>query len=123
MYTESLTAQHSGISNDVHLFSEVGLSLVHHYRVLVQIGPSTCCVSWEVFGAAALSPTGEHGPVSGRAIRRCLLAGAIDGRSDGCFVSSTQTPPPASMGHESACTDRALTYRAGPADGGGSSGV
>ena len=30
---ESLTAQHSGISNDVLLFSEVGLSLVHHYRV------------------------------------------------------------------------------------------
>ena len=30
---ESLTAQHSGISNDVLLFSEVGLSLVHHYHV------------------------------------------------------------------------------------------
>ena len=30
---ESLTAQHAGISNDVLLFSEVGLSLVHHYRV------------------------------------------------------------------------------------------
>ena len=30
---ESLTAQHSGISNDVLLFSVVGLSLVHHYRV------------------------------------------------------------------------------------------
>ena len=29
----SLTAQHSGISNDVLLFSEVRLSLVHHYRV------------------------------------------------------------------------------------------
>ena len=33
VYVESLTAQHSGISNDVLLFSEVGLSLVHHYRV------------------------------------------------------------------------------------------
>ena len=33
VYAESLTAQHSGISNDVLLFSEVGLSLVHHYRV------------------------------------------------------------------------------------------
>ena len=32
-YAESLSAQHSGISNDVLLFSEVGLSLVHHYRV------------------------------------------------------------------------------------------
>ena len=33
LYEESLTAQHSGISNDVLLFSEVGLSLVHHYHV------------------------------------------------------------------------------------------
>ena len=33
LYAESLPAQHSGISNDVLLFSEVGLSLVHHYRV------------------------------------------------------------------------------------------
>ena len=32
-YAESLSAQRSGISNDVLLFSEVGLSLVHHYRV------------------------------------------------------------------------------------------
>ena len=28
LYAESLSAQHSGISNDVLLFSEVGLSLV-----------------------------------------------------------------------------------------------
>ena len=33
LYAESLTAQHSGISNDVLLFSEVGFSLVHHYRM------------------------------------------------------------------------------------------
>ena len=32
-YAESLSAQHSGISNDVLLLSQVGLSLVHHYRV------------------------------------------------------------------------------------------
>ena len=32
-YTESLSAQRSGISNAVLLFSEVGLTLVHHYRV------------------------------------------------------------------------------------------
>ena len=74
-------------------------------------------------GGIWISPTGEHGPVnSGRAIRRCLLAGAIDGRSDGCFgfhASSAQTPPAASTGHESACTDRTSTYGAGPADGGG----
>ena len=33
VYTESLTSRHSGISNDVLLFSDTGLSLVHHYRV------------------------------------------------------------------------------------------
>ena len=33
LYEESLSAKHSGISNDVLLFSELGLSLVHHYRV------------------------------------------------------------------------------------------
>ena len=32
-YAESLSPQRSGISNDVLLFSEVGLTLVHHYRV------------------------------------------------------------------------------------------
>ena len=33
VYTDSLTSRHSGISNDVLLFSHIGLSLVHHYRV------------------------------------------------------------------------------------------
>ena len=33
VYTESMTSRHSGISNDVLLFSDIGLSLVHHYRV------------------------------------------------------------------------------------------
>ena len=33
VYTESLTSRHSGISNDVLLFSDIGFSLVHHYRV------------------------------------------------------------------------------------------
>ena len=32
-YAESLSPKRSGISNDVLLFSEVGLMLVHHYRV------------------------------------------------------------------------------------------
>ena len=30
---DSLTSRHSGISNDVLLFSDIGLSLVHNYRV------------------------------------------------------------------------------------------
>ena len=33
VYTESLTSRHSGISNDILLFSDSGLSLAHHYRV------------------------------------------------------------------------------------------
>ena len=33
VYTESLTSRHSGISNDVLLFSDISLSLVRHYRV------------------------------------------------------------------------------------------
>ena len=33
VHTESLTSRHSGISNDVLLFSNIGLSLIHHYRV------------------------------------------------------------------------------------------
>ena len=33
VYTDSLTSRHSGISNDVLLFSDIGLSLVHHYRL------------------------------------------------------------------------------------------
>ena len=32
-YAESLLPKRSGISNNVMLFSEVGLTLVHHYRV------------------------------------------------------------------------------------------
>ena len=33
VYMESLTSRHSGISNDILLFSDIGLSLTHHYRV------------------------------------------------------------------------------------------
>ena len=33
VYTDSLMSRHSGVSNDVLLFSDIGLSLVHHYRV------------------------------------------------------------------------------------------
>ena len=32
VYTESLMPRHSGISNDILLFSDIGLSLSHHYR-------------------------------------------------------------------------------------------
>ena len=32
-WTESLKAEHSGISTDIVLFGKIGLSLVHHYRI------------------------------------------------------------------------------------------
>ena len=32
VFTDSLTSRHSSISNDVLLFSDIGLSQVHHYR-------------------------------------------------------------------------------------------
>ena len=37
--TRSLASRHSGISNDVLLFSDVGLSLVHHFRVHNRVLP------------------------------------------------------------------------------------
>ena len=33
VWTDSMTPRHSGISTDVLLFSDIGLSLVHHYRL------------------------------------------------------------------------------------------
>ena len=33
LWTESMRLEHSGISTDILLFSELGLSLTHHYRV------------------------------------------------------------------------------------------
>ena len=33
VWSDSLTSQHSGISTDVLSFSDIGLSLVHHYRI------------------------------------------------------------------------------------------
>ena len=33
VYTESLTSRHSGISNDILLFGDIGMTLSHHYRV------------------------------------------------------------------------------------------
>ena len=33
VYMESLTSRHSGISNDILLFGDIGMTLLHHYRV------------------------------------------------------------------------------------------
>ena len=123
LYAESLTAQHSGISNDVLLFSEVGLSLVHHYRVH-RIGRPHAAFRGKYL---AQLRAGEHDPVdSGRAIRRCLFAGVIDGTPDGyfgCHASSAWTSPPAGTDHGYACPNCASTYGTGPMYGGRSRGV
>ena len=39
VYMDSLTARHSGISTEISLFSDISLSLTHHYRVHRRGGP------------------------------------------------------------------------------------
>ena len=39
VWTDSLMPRHSGISTDVLRFSDIGLSLVHHYRVHKRVLP------------------------------------------------------------------------------------
>ena len=123
---KSLTAQHSGISNDILLFSEVGV-FASSLLSRAQSGPASCYVSWEIFGAAARSPTGEHYHAdSRRAIRPCLFFRVVHGRPDGwfrCYASATWTSTAAGKDHGYACTDRASAYGAGPADGSRGRGV
>ena len=125
VYAESLTSRHSGISNDVLLFRDIGLSLSS-----AQEGCSTRRVSQELFGAAVRSPTAAYGPADRRrATRRCLLGSAMCGRTSGCFVCRASTvqmrdwSPAASTGHGAARTDRSSTHGAGPAGCGGGRGV
>ena len=127
VYAESLTSRHSGISNDMLLFSDIGLSLVHHYRVHKR-GPPHATFHRNYLNYR--SPTAANGPADcGRATRRCLLGSAMCGRASGCFVcraSTVQTrnwSPVASMGHAATRTDRSLTHGAGPAGCGGGHGV
>ena len=62
VYTESLTSRRSGISNDVLLFSEVGLSLVHHYRVHKRGLPHAAFRG--TYLAQLRSPTAAYGPAN-----------------------------------------------------------
>ena len=43
VYTESLTSRHSGISNDILLFGDIGMTLSHHYRVHKKGVPHVTC--------------------------------------------------------------------------------
>ena len=126
LYAESLSAQHSGISNDY-------CSVRWGCRWSITIACTEWAglmlyVSWEVLGAAARSLTGEHDQSdSGRAIRPCLPSGGIHDRPDGrvgCYALASGTSPATTRTDSGyACSDRALAYRAGPTDGGGSRGV
>ena len=65
-YAESLSAQRSGISNNVLLFSEVGLSLVHHYRVHSVGRPHAMFRGKHLTQLRALLPTRTTTPTVGR---------------------------------------------------------
>ena len=58
VYTESLMSRHSRISNDVLLFSDIGLSLVQHYLIYRRAAP--CSVSQELH----VSTTSSGAPAS-----------------------------------------------------------
>ena len=70
VYTDSLTSRHSGISNDILLFSDIGLSLMHHYWVHKKGVPhvafrkdymSQLCAMWPL-PAAQLAQRGSPEP-------------------------------------------------------------
>ena len=61
VYTDSLTLRHSGMSNNILLFSDIGLSLAHHYRVHKS---SPCRISQELYVAAPRSTAPTCGYVN-----------------------------------------------------------
>ena len=66
LYEESLSAKYSGISNDVLLFSELGLSLVHHYRVHKSGRPHAMFRGKYLAQLRALLPVKTIAPTAGR---------------------------------------------------------
>ena len=77
-HAESLSAQRSGISNDVLLFSEVGLSLVHHYHVHSMGRPHAFFDT----AARALTDENDHSD-SGETTQHRRPPGGIHNRPDG----------------------------------------
>ena len=65
LYEESLSAKHSGISNDILLFSELGLSLVHHYHVHRSGRPHTMFRGKYLAQLHALLPVKTIAPTAG----------------------------------------------------------
>ena len=119
VYAESLTVQHSGISNDVLLFSEVGLSLVHHNRVHKKGLPHAVFRGRYLEQLCSLLPVNTSlstaGGPSGAA---CSPVPSTADQTDG--LGSTPRPP---RRHRRPVRVMNPPYGAGPADGGGSRGV
>ena len=127
VYTDSLTSRHSGISNDVLLFSDIGLSLIDHYRVHKRGLPHVAFRRNYMSQLRALLQLRAYGSASrGRVARHCcLLASAMCGgisRCCMCLASTVQMRDwslAASSGHGVACMYRSSTHGAGAAGGGG----
>ena len=88
LYEESLSAKHSGISNDVLLFSELGLSLVHHYRIHRSGRPHIMFRGKYLVQLRALLPVKTADGSSGTA---CPPGASTTSRTDG--VNATPRPP------------------------------
>ena len=125
VYTESLIFRYSGISNDILLFSDIVLSLEHHYRVHkkgvpTSHSPRTICPSYALCcPCPRLSlPKGDRRSLVVRqwSIRRRLWAVILD-RPD--VRSLAHTYP----GQGDTHTSRTSPDRARPAGCGGSYGV
>ena len=92
VYIDSLTSHHSGISNDIVLFSDIGLSLTHHYRVHKRGGRSSCRISQKLYVPAPHSAAPTCGSVN-----RGEIAGSwkfVSGRFCRCYgrlVSTVET--------------------------------
>ena len=88
LYEESLSAKHSGISDDILLLSELGLSLVHHYRVH-RSGRPHIMFRWKYLAQLrALLPLKTADGSSGTA---CPPWASTTSRTDG--VDATPRPP------------------------------
>ena len=92
LYEESLSAKHSGISNDVLLFSELGLSLVHHYRVHRSGRPHTMFRGKYLAQLHALLPLKTIAPTAGGPSgTACPPVASTTSQTDG--LDATPQPP------------------------------
>ena len=115
VYTESLASRHSGISNDVLLFSDIGLSLVHHYRVHMRGVPHVTFRRNYLKQLHALLPLPTVLPIA------CSTLPCAAEYPDVVCASTVQTrdqAPAARPGHGFTCP-----HRAGPTGCSGGAGV